>query len=217
MSMINKIKVVLADDHSVVRKGIRLMIDNDKDLQIMGEASDGTQALSMIKMHQPHVLVADISMPGLSGIELTALINKEHPDTKVLILSTHNDEEYISRSFEAGALGYLPKDSNEPQIIAAIKSVSKGDVYYTPEVSNILTQSLIKKKRTLGENHELTEREREILKLIVEGLSNKEIGDQLFISVRTVDTHRRNIMEKLEARNTADLVRKALEEKLVKL
>ena len=168
-------------------------------------------------MHQPHVLVADISMPGLSGIELTALVNKEYPGTKVLILSTHNDEEYISRSFEAGALGYLPKDTNEAQIIAAIKSVSKGDVYYTPEVSNILTQSLIKKKRTLGENQELTEREKEILKLIVEGLSNKEIGDQLFISVRTVDTHRRNIMEKIEARNTADLVRKALEEGLVKL
>ena len=193
------------------------MLDNDEDLQIMGEASDGTQALSMIKMHQPNVLVADISMPGLSGIELTALVNKEYPGTKVLILSTHNDEEYISRSFEAGALGYLPKDTNEAQIIAAIKSVSKGDVYYTPEVSNILTQSLIKKKRTLGENQELTEREKEILKLIVEGLSNKEIGDQLFISVRTVDTHRRNIMEKIEARNTADLVRKALEEGLVKL
>ncbi|MCG8386516.1 MAG: response regulator transcription factor [Cytophagales bacterium] len=213
--MSEKIKVVLADDHSVVRKGIKMLISGDESIEILGEAASGTEALQMVKSMGPNIIITDISMPGMSGIELAEKIKTEYPSTKVLVLSTHNDEEYILRSFEAGALGYLPKDTEEDEFLAAIKTVADGDVYYTNEVSNILTKSLIKQKRSFDDTRDLTEREKEILKLIVEGLSNKEIGDKLFISVRTVDTHRRNIMDKIEAKNTAELVRKAIEDKLI--
>ena len=213
--MSEKIKVVLADDHSVVRKGIKMLISGDESIEILGEAASGTEALQRVKSMGPNIIITDISMPGMSGIELAEKIKTEYPSTKVLVLSTHNDEEYILRSFEAGALGYLPKDTEEDEFLAAIKTVADGDVYYTNEVSNILTKSLIKQKRSFDDTRDLTEREKEILKLIVEGLSNKEIGDKLFISVRTVDTHRRNIMDKIEAKNTAELVRKAIEDKLI--
>ena len=213
--MESKIKVVLADDHSVVRKGIKMLISSDESIEIMGEAASGVEALEMVKSLNPDIIITDISMPGMTGIELAEKLKSEQSSTKVLVLSTHNDEEYILRSFEAGALGYLPKDTEEDEFLAAIKVVADGDVYYTNEVSNILTRSLIKQKRTFDDARDLTEREREILKLIVEGMSNKEIGDKLFISVRTVDTHRRNIMDKIEAKNTAELVRKAIEDKLI--
>ncbi len=213
--MTQTIKVVLADDHSVVRTGIRMLISNDDSIEIIGEASSGNEALDMVKKMEPDIVITDISMPGMTGIELAEAIKKDYSDTKVLVLSTYSDEEYILSAFEAGALGYLPKDTDEDQFLAAIKTVADGDVYYTKEVSDILTKSLIKQKRTIDDPLELTEREKEILKLIVDGLSNKEIADQLFISVRTVDTHRRNIMDKIEAKNTAELVRKAIEDKLI--
>lgn len=213
--MESKIKVVLADDHSVVRKGIKMLISSDESIEILGEAASGVEAWEMVKSMSPDIIITDISMPGMTGIELAEKLKSEESGTKVLVLSTHNDEEYILRSFEAGALGYLPKDTEEEEFLAAIKVVADGDVYYTTEVSNILTRSLIKQKRTFDDAKDLTEREREILKLIVEGMSNKEIGDKLFISVRTVDTHRRNIMDKIEAKNTAELVRKAIEDKLI--
>ena len=209
------IKVILADDHSIVRRGVKMLVTNDDSIKVIGEASTAAEALSMIEKESPEVLITDISMPGMSGIDLTKTVRNEYPDTNVLVLSTYVEEEYITSAFEAGALGYLPKDTNEEEFIAAIKSVANGDVYYTHEVSNILTRSLINKKRTHEEYLELTEREKEILKLVVEGLSNKMIADKLFISVRTVDTHRRNIMEKVDAKNSADLVRKAFENNLV--
>lgn len=214
--MDEKITVVLADDHSIVRKGISLVLENDDQIEIIGQASDGKEAIEMVEQLNPQVLVADISMPELNGIELTKLVISKELSTHILILSTHFEEEYILKSFDAGASGYLPKDADEDEVISAIRTISKGEVYYTPEVSQILAQSVIKKhKKELGENKELTEREVEVLQLVVDGLSNKEIADKLFISVRTVDTHRRNLMEKLEAKNTAELVRKAFEKKLV--
>ncbi|MEM7106726.1 MAG: response regulator transcription factor [Bacteroidota bacterium] len=213
--MTEKIKVVLADDHSVVRKGIKMLISNDEGIEIVAEASSGEEALTMIREFDPDILITDISMPGMTGIELTEAIKNEKVHAKVLVLSTYTDEEYILSAFEAGALGYLPKDTDEDQFIAAIKTVAGGEVYYTKEVSDILTKSLIKQKRTYADPLELTDREKEILKLIVDGMSNKEVADKLFISVRTVDTHRRNIMDKIDAKNTADLVRKAIKEKLI--
>ncbi|MEM6524138.1 MAG: response regulator transcription factor [Bacteroidota bacterium] len=213
--MTKKITVVLADDHSVVRKGIKMLISNDQDIEIVGEASSGDEALSMISEFDPDILITDISMPGMTGIELTNTIKDQKYRAKVLVLSTYTDEEYILSAFEAGALGYLPKDTDEDQFIAAVKTVAVGEVYYTKDVSDILTKSLIKQKRSFEDPLELTEREKEILRLIVDGMSNKEIADKLFISVRTVDTHRRNIMDKIDAKNTADLVRKAIEDKLI--
>ncbi|MEM9389724.1 MAG: response regulator transcription factor, partial [Bacteroidota bacterium] len=147
--MVKKIKVVLADDHSVVRTGIKMLIGSDENIEIVGEASSGTEALTMIKNSRPDILITDISMPGMTGIELTEIIKNKYRGTKVLVLSTYSDEEYILSAFEAGASGYLPKDTDEDQFLAAIKTVSEGDVYYTKDVSDILTKSLIKQKRTI--------------------------------------------------------------------
>ncbi|MEO1054587.1 MAG: response regulator transcription factor [Bacteroidota bacterium] len=210
-----KIKVLLADDHGVVRKGIKMLIDDDPSIEIIGETSAGDETIEQTKSLLPDILITDISMPGLSGIEVTKIITKDLPDVKVLVLSTHHDEEYIVKSFEAGAMGYLPKDSEENEIIDAVKSISKGKMYYTKFVSDILARSMLRKSSPkYEEDLALTDRELEILRCIVDGLNNREIADKLFISARTVDTHRRNIMKKLNTKNTAELVRIAMEKKL---
>ncbi|MFY0627317.1 MAG: response regulator transcription factor [Reichenbachiella sp.] len=210
------ITVLLADDHGIVRKGIKLLLESSPDLEIIGEANDGEEALKLIEELKPNVLVTDISMPEMSGVELTQKVKENYNDTKVLVLSTHFDEEYILDSFEAGALGYLPKNANEDQIVSAIKVVAKGELFYTPSVVDILGSALIS-KRSPGKSSKalLTSREKEILKELVDGSTNKEIANKLFISVRTVDAHRRNIMKKLNVNNSAQLVKAAFEKRLV--
>jgi len=211
-------KIVLADDHRVVRNGIRYILENEPKLKIVGEADDGDEAYELVKKMIPDVLVTDINMPGMNGIELTDKIVKNQIPTHVLILSMYNDEAYILRSIEAGVMGYLPKDADYEEIILAIKTIAKGDLYYNHDITRILTQSIIRSnhiKQELKSLGELTKREKEVLKNIVEGNSNKIIAESLFISTRTVDTHRTNIMKKMHARNTADLVRKALQNDLI--
>ncbi|WP_422359608.1 response regulator transcription factor [Reichenbachiella sp.] len=210
------IKVVLADDHGIVRKGIKLLISGGKNIEIVGEATDGLQAVELVKDLKPNVLIADISMPGMTGIEVAAEVKKLHPSTNVLMLSTYFDEENILESFEAGALGYLPKNSNEDELIHAIEKIAEGKLFYTPSVMEIVGSSLIERK-SLGSSIKasLTSREKEILKELVNGSTNKEIGSKLFVSTRTVDAHRRNIMKKLKVNNSAQLVKISMEKKLV--
>ncbi|MCV9386387.1 response regulator transcription factor [Reichenbachiella ulvae] len=210
------ISVVLADDHSVVRKGLKLLLEESGSIDVVGEANSGDQALELINELRPQVLVTDITMPGLTGLELIPLVKKKFPDTNILVLSTHNDEEYILVSFEEGALGYLPKNTKAEQLVAAIEKISRGELFYTPEVVDILGASLIK-KRSPGKSLKswLTKREKEILKELVEGATNKEIAEKLFLSIRTIDSHRRNIMKKLNVTNSAQLVKMAIEKNLV--
>ena len=210
------IRVVLADDHGIVRKGVKLLIGNGKEIEIVGEATDGVKALQMVTDLKPDVLIADISMPGMSGIELTAEVKKNHSYTNVLVLSTYFDEDNILESFEAGALGYLPKNSNEEELINAIEKIAQGKLFYTPEVMEIVGTSMIARK-SQGSNlkSDLTSREKEILKELVNGATNKEIASKLFVSTRTVDAHRRNIMKKLKVNNSAQLVKVSMEKKLV--
>ncbi|PIB34939.1 hypothetical protein BFP72_05790 [Reichenbachiella sp. 5M10] len=210
------ISVVLADDHSVVRKGIKLLLEESGTIEVVGEAESGEQALELIKEHQPQVLVTDISMPGMSGLDLITHTKKNHPNTHILVLSTHNDEEYILVSFESGALGYLPKNAKAEQLVAAVEKISFGELFYTPTVVDILGASLIK-RRSPGKSLKslLTKREKEILKELVEGSTNKEIAENLFLSTRTVDSHRRNIMKKLNVSNSAQLVKMTLEKNLI--
>lgn len=212
-----KVRVLLADDHKVVRSGLKLLLGEVSYIDIIGEAGDGAEAFEMVMNLSPDILVTDITMPKLSGIELTQMTREKCPETKVVVLSMYDDEEYVIKAIEAGAMGYLPKYAEEDEIILAIESVAKGETYYSKTVSQIMARTLLRKRRNPfdDENKSLTDREIEVLKLIVEGLSNKLIADKLFISVRTVDTHRSNIMRKAKTKNTAELVGYAMNNKLI--
>ena len=212
------VKIVLADDHSIVRNGIRSLLENEPGIKVVGESEDGESAFDLVMKLKPDILISDINMPKVNGIELTEKIVATGIPTHILILSMYNDEAYILRSVEAGVMGYLPKDAEYGEIIKAIKSLARGEMYYNADVTRIITNSLVRSnhiKRELDKFGELTKREKEVLKNIVNGNSNKIIAEKLFISTRTVDTHRTNIMKKLRAKNTADLVRKAIQNDLI--
>lgn len=212
------VKIVLADDHNIVRNGIRSLLENEPGIKVVGESEDGEGAYKLVMQLKPDILISDINMPNVNGIELTEKIIASDVSTHILILSMYNDEAYILRSIEAGVMGYLPKDAEYGEIVKAIKSLSRGEMYYNADVTRIITNSLVRSnliKRELDKFGELTKREKEVLKNIVNGNSNKIIAERLFISTRTVDTHRTNIMKKLRAKNTADLVRKAIQNDLI--
>jgi two-component system, NarL family, response regulator DegU len=210
------IKVVLADDHEIVRNGIKILLESEGDLEVVGEASDGQEALDECKTKQPDILIVDINMPKMNGIETIRQLKAYSPSTKALVLSMHEDEEYILQSVEMGATGYLLKGSNKQEFLKAIHTVQKGEKYFTGDISNILVQHYLNLRnkaatsptpQETGDNA-LTKREKEILSLIYKGESNKDIAEKLDKSVRTIETHRFNIMKKLDANNLAELLRK---------
>jgi len=212
------VKIVLADDHNIVRDGIKALLENEPGIKVVGESEDGKGAFELVMQLKPDILISDINMPNMGGIELTEKIVATGVPTHILILSMYNDEAYILRSVEAGVMGYLPKDAEYGEILKAIKSLANGEMYYSADITRIITNSLVRSnhiKRELSKLGELTKREKEVLKNIVEGNSNKIIARELYISTRTVDTHRTNIMKKLHAKNTADLVRKAIQNNLI--
>ncbi|OFY84243.1 MAG: DNA-binding response regulator [Bacteroidetes bacterium RIFCSPLOWO2_12_FULL_35_15] len=215
------IKIVIADDHRIVRDGLKSLLSDEKDILIIGEAANGEEALNKTHELKPDILMADISMPGMNGIEMTRILCKEDSKTKVLIVSMHDNEDYINQALEAGASGYLLKDSSKEELLKAIKAVQNGETYCSGDVSKILLNKFLvssrsKKLKTESEDRlELTKREKEILKLISDGLSNKEIANLLFVSTRTIDTHRYNVMQKLNVKNGAELVRIAFKLNLI--
>lgn len=213
----NKIKLLLVDDHKVVRTGLRLVFENEKNIEIVADVGNGEKALLEVRKHHPDVVISDISMPEMNGIELTERIIADFPNTSVLILSMHNDEEYIIDALEAGAMGYIPKDSDETEIVSAVENLSNGKMYYSSSISDVFARKLIKKKGREVEEKKMTAREMEVIELIVNGYSNKEIATELTVSKRTIDNHRSNLMRKLKARNTADIVRIAIIKELVVL
>jgi len=208
------IKVVLADDHPFARSGVKSLIDKPDSIEVVAEASSGMEALELVKEKKPDVLISDISMPTLSGLELAEIISKEYPRTKVLILSVHQDQEYILKGYEAGAMGYLPKNSSEDELVEAIHTIHSGQKHINQMVSQILAQSLITEQSIPHQDFNLTKRESEVLRMLIDGMSNKQIAADLFISIRTVDTHRTNIMKKLNVNNAAEMVRVGLNENL---
>ena len=212
-----KIKLMIVDDHKVVRTGLKMLFKNDKNLKVVAEAKDGEDALKEIKKLKPDVVITDISMPNMNGIQFTKKVKETHPEVKVLILSMHDDDDYILDALDAGAMGYLTKDTGEDEIIKAIHSIANEQMYYSSSISSILAKKLLVKSKVLDTTKRLTERELEVLVLIVNGFSNKEIATKLFVSKRTVDNHRTNIMKKIDAKNTADIVRIAYQNNLVKL
>ncbi|MFC1821493.1 response regulator [Thermodesulfobacteriota bacterium] len=208
----NPYRIVLADDHVMLRQGIKKIIEESKEMKVVGEASDGLELLELLKSATPDMVVLDISMPSLRGIEATREIKMTYPEVKVLILSMHRKKEYLYHSLSAGAAGYCLKEDTDTELFTAIDTIRRGGVYLSPLLSKELTQDFIEICRGDGKLPEepLTNREREVLKLIAEGKTNKEIAGLLFISVRTVQHHRANIMKKLKIKKMADLVKYAI-------
>jgi DNA-binding NarL/FixJ family response regulator len=202
-------RVVLADDHSVVRQGLRAWLERSGHVQVVGEAADGREAVAMVEQLQPDVVIMDIAMPMLNGIDATAQITRRNPDTKVIILSMHADESYILRALGAGAKGYLLKESTETDVLPAVQSVRDGKPYFTPSIARLLLEDYMRslKQNNLQDSYDLlTEREREVLQLLARGKSNKEVAQILELSPHTIDSHRTNMMQKLNLHNTAEIV-----------
>jgi DNA-binding NarL/FixJ family response regulator len=217
-----KIKILFADDHAIVRDGLRLLFKSDPQFNIVGEASDGEQALELIDKHKPDVAVLDISMPKLNGIEATKIIKDKYPQTRVLILTIHENEEYIQQMILAGADGYVVKNAEKKEIFDGVRAVANSESFFSPSVSKVLLEGLIKRTRKKEDpeteiNNKLTRREIEVLRLIADGMTSKEISEKLFLSISTVNSHRTNMMKKLDIHDTASLVRYAIQKNLVQI
>jgi DNA-binding NarL/FixJ family response regulator len=205
----NKIRILLADDHTVMRRGLRLLLEGQPGFTVVAEASDGGQAVDEAQATEPDVVVLDIAMPNLSGIEAAQRIVSALPNVAVVILSMHSDEGYVLRALKAGAKAYLLKDSAEGDLIEAIKTVAQGKTFFSPEISKMLVEDYVREIRTRGAEDSydlLTPREREILQLLAERKSNKEIALALNLSPYTIETHRRNLQEKLNLHSLAELI-----------
>lgn len=212
----SQIRVLLVEDHGLVRAGIRALLRSFEGIDVVAEVSNGRDALQLVKDHQPDVVLMDVSMPGLNGLQATARITKESPTARVLMLSIHANEEYVRQALEAGAAGYLLKGADVSELVVAIRSVARGEVYLTPAVSkHIVKQCLYGEKGTPGLLDKLTARQREILQLIAESRTTKEIARELNLSVKTVESHRTQIMERLDIHNVPGLVRYAIRAGLV--
>jgi len=205
----SQIRILLADDHSVMRTGLRLVLERQPDFEVVAEASDGRQAVALAQQHLPEVVVMDIGMPNLNGIEASRQLTAALPQTSIVILSMHSDESYVLRALKAGARGYLLKESAEPDLIAAVRAVHAGKAFFSPAVSRMLVEDYVRRlqDREIEDSFELlTNREREILQLIAEGKSNKEMAAMLNLSLYTVETHRGNLMEKLNLHTVPELI-----------
>jgi len=212
---VNPCRIIIADDHVLFRQGLKSLLAGRSDLEVIGEASDGLQLLDLLDRSLPDVILLDISMPNLRGIEAIHEIKKAHPHVKILILTMHNDKQYLEQAISAGARGYLLKEDADTELFSAIEKVRRGRIYVSPNLLEELTDDWVLTLRgepnvSLEVEH-LTIREKEVLKLIAEGKGSKEIAGLLFISTRTVERHRANIMQKLGAKKTADLVKHAVQ------
>jgi DNA-binding NarL/FixJ family response regulator len=211
-------RVILADDHNLVRSGLRKILEEKADLEVASEVGDGLELLSALKKINPDLIILDVSMPNLRGIEAIPEIRHVRPTVKVLMLTMHREVEYLYQAISAGADGYLLKDDAERELFSAIDNIRSGKIYISPGLKDQSMQNWARLRRgedgvDRGDN--LTVRQREILKMIAEGKSNKEIGDLLFISVRTVERHRANIMSRLNIKKTAELVKYALRKRYI--
>ena len=205
----SQIRILLADDHSMMRTGLRLVLERQEDFQVVAEASDGREAVALAQQHKPDVVVMDVTMPNINGIEAARQIGTALPQASIVMLSMHSDEAYVLRALKAGARGYLLKESAESDLIAAVRSVHAGKSFFSPAVSRMLVEDYVRelKDREIEDSYELlTTREREILQLVAEGKSNKDVANFLNLSLYTVETHRGNLMEKLNLHTVPELI-----------
>jgi len=212
------IRVVLADDHHIVRNGIKMLVEGS-EIEVIGEANNGTEAIEAVRTLAPDVVMMDISMPQMNGLEATRIISKQYPKTKSLMLSMYDSEEYILSAVDAGAIGYLLKDAPREEILNAIRTVALGEKFFNISVSNIIINGYLKSKRKDDKDQDdqskISKKEKVILKLIVDGMNSREIAENLELSVRTVDNHRANMMKKMSVKNAVEMVKMAIEKKLI--
>lgn len=214
----SKTRILVADDHGIVRKGLRFLLDRQPGMEVVGEASEGREAVKLSQELNPNVVILDVAMPQLNGIDAAAQILKINPNTSVIMLSMYADESYLVRALSVGAKGYLLKDSAEMDIVRAVQVVVQGRPFFSPQIAQSLLEDYVRtlQERGLQDSYDLlTDREREILQLIAEGRSNKEIATLLDLSTYTVETHRTNLMHKLNLHNTAEIVLYAVRKKII--
>jgi DNA-binding NarL/FixJ family response regulator len=212
------IRILLADDHTIVRDGLRALLERQADMSVVAEAADGRECVQLAEQHSPDVVIMDVAMPEMNGIEAARRILSANPKTSVLILSMHRDESYVLRALRAGARGYLLKDSPRDDVLTAIRTVAAGRSYLSRQVSQILQEDYVRQleSRGLEDSYDLlTDREREILQLLAEGKANKEVANLLNISPTTVETHRAHILQKLSLHSTADLILYAVRKRII--
>jgi DNA-binding NarL/FixJ family response regulator len=214
-----QIKILLADDHKIVRDGLRALIEKEPDMAVVAEACDGRTTVRKAKELMPHIIIIDISMPDLNGIEAARQIMSNTPNTKIIALSMHSDRRFVMNMLEAGAAGYLLKDSAFEELSMAIKTVLSGKPYLSPAIAGVVVEDVMRhsSQKTSRAKIELTPREREVLQLLAEGHTTKHIASQLNVSVKTVETHRRQVMEKLDTHSVAELTKYAIREGLTSL
>ncbi|MEW6046079.1 MAG: response regulator transcription factor [Bacillota bacterium] len=210
-----RIRVVVADDHTIVREGLVMILRSAPDIDVVGEASDAEQAIAMVEKLQPHVVLMDISMPGISGLEAIRHIRRNFPQVKVIALTIHETEDYIVHALRAGVHGYLVKRAAAQELLSAIRAVIRGESYLHPAIVKVVLNDYLQRLEHGQEEPVLTEREREIVRLIAEGYKNREIAQRLNISLKTVETHRANIMQKLNISDRVQLVRFAIRTRLI--
>lgn len=214
-----KIRILLADDHTILRDGIRSLIEDEPDMEVVGEAEDGITVVKLADSLRPDVILMDLAMPLLNGLEATRQIRKNNPHAKILILTMHENEEYIRQVLAAGAMGYILKDAAARELLGAIRAVNKGEVVLSPAITRLIVTDYLRwgdlspQDSTDG----LTDRERQILQLIAEGYTNKQIADILSISIKTVQAHRLNLMKKLDLHDRGELIKYAIQKKIIDL
>jgi len=217
-----KIKLILVDDHQLVRTGIANILAGESGFEIIGEAAEAKELFELLKLLQPDIAILDIALPGMSGIEITKKLHNDFPGIRILILSMHTSEEFIFNAINSGARGYLPKNTSRKELIEAIYAINRGEEYFAESISNVILKSYIKKAKTESHDAEdkenlLSKRKLEVLRLFAEGMTNQEIADKLFISIRTVESHKNHIMARLELKTTVDLVKFAIRNNIVLL
>ncbi len=215
-------KILIVDDHEVVRDGLKNILTSLDNITIAGEAGNGEDAVKMYSTLKPDLVIMDISMPGMNGIEATRVIKEKDPDARILILTMHDNQEYLNQIIRSGAKGFILKNTDKEELLDAVRTVANGDNFFSKDISKLIIDNYIRtaketEKTDAYKEVPLTKREIEILKLIASGYSNQEIANILYISYNTVDTHRKNIMHKLAIKNTAGLVRYAIEKGLISL
>jgi DNA-binding NarL/FixJ family response regulator len=216
---VEKIRILLADDHTLMRSGIRALLEDEPDLTVIGEAEDGRSAVAQACKLGPDLVIMDIAMPLLNGLEATRQIRQQCPHVRVLILSMHDNEEYIRQVLEAGAMGYILKDAAARELISAIRSVYRGEAVLSPAVTRLVIEDYLRwgGTRPQAESDGLSPREREVLQLIAEGYTNKQIAEILSISIKTVQAHRNNLMGKLDLHDRGELIKYAIQKKIIEI